>query len=198
MLSKGRNPKFSKTQIEDVLRDYLGVRKIIWIPHGIYNDETDEHIDNMVSFVRPGEICLAWSNNHYDPQYRYSRQAEAVLSRETDANGRSFQIHKILVPNPPLFATKEETATLRNCRDTLDKRLPGTRLAASYVNYYQGEDFVILPAFGVPEDKLAYKAMQEIYPEKEIHQIPTREILLGGGNIHCITMSLPAEKEEKL
>ncbi len=198
LLSKGRNPKFSKTQIEDVLRDYLGVRKIIWIPHGIYNDETDEHIDNMVSFVRPGEICLAWSNNRYDPQYRYSRQAEAVLSRETDANGRSFKIHKILVPNPPLFATKEETATLRNCRDTLDKRLPGTRLAASYVNYYQGEDFVILPAFGVPEDKLAYEAMQEIYPEKEIHQIPTREILLGGGNIHCITMSLPVEKEEKL
>jgi len=71
LLSKGRNPTFRKTEIEEVLRDYLGVEKVIWVPHGIYQDETDEHVDNMVSFVKPGEVVMAWTEDQNDPQYAY-------------------------------------------------------------------------------------------------------------------------------
>ena len=72
-------------------------------------------------------------------------------------------------------------------------REDGGRLAASYINFYQGKDFVILPAFGVKEDALALKQIKALFPEKKVHQILTREILLGGGNIHCITMQIPKE-----
>ena len=87
--------------------------------------------------------------------------------------------------------TAEEAKGLTLSQDTKDERLVGRRLAASYVNFYLGKEFVILPAFGVKEDKLAYALFQKLFPTRKIHQINTREILLGGGNIHCITMNVP-------
>jgi agmatine deiminase len=195
LLSKGRNPTLRKTEIEEILRDYLGVEKVVWVPHGIYQDETDEHIDNMVSFIRPGELAMAWTNDKDDPQYAFCQETFAALSAEKDAQGRSFVIHKILLPTPALYLSKEECKGLVTSCSTLDKRVAGRRLAASYINYYQGEDFIILPAFDVKEDGLAYDEFKKLYPNKTIHQVRSKEILLGGGNIHCITMQVPLKEE---
>ncbi|MCI1245388.1 MAG: agmatine deiminase [Bacilli bacterium] len=195
LLSKGRNPTMSKTEIEEVLRDYLGVEKVIWVPHGIYGDETDEHIDNMVAFARPGVVVLAWTEDKNDPQYEYCQSTYAALKEATDAKGHKLRIHKILVPSPALCMSAEECRGLINNASTRDRRKEGRRLAASYVNFYQGADFVILPQFGVPEDKMALREMRKLFPTKTIHPIDTREILLGGGNIHCITMQLPCKEE---
>jgi arginine decarboxylase len=195
LLSKGRNPTFRKTEIEEILRNYLGVDKVLWVPHGIYQDETDEHVDNMISFVKPGEIVMAWTEDKNDPQYEYCQETYQALANSCDAKGRKLLIHKLLLPTPALYLTSEECKGLVNNASTLDKREPGRRLAASYVNYYQGKDFIILPAFGVKEDALALREMQAIYPDKKIHQINSKEILLGGGNIHCITMQVPSKEE---
>ncbi len=193
LLSKGRNPYYRKEEIEEILRDYLAVEKIIWVPHGIYNDETNEHIDNMVSFIKPGEVVMAWCNNKKDPQYKYCHQTLKALEEATDAKGRKLIIHKLILPEP-LYLTSEIANELQTNETTLDKRNAGRRLAASYVNYYQGKDFIIMPAFGVKEDKNAFETMKKLYPNKKIHQINTYEILLGGGNIHCISMQFPKEK----
>ncbi len=91
--------------------------------------------------------------------------------------------------------TREEAKGIRGSRSNAKKREPNMRLAASYINYYQGKDFVILPAFGVKEDKLAYEQFSSLYPDKKIMQVNSREILLGGGNIHCITMQIPETKK---
>lgn len=194
LLSKGRNPYYQKEEIEEILHDYLGVEKIIWVSHGIYQDETNEHIDNMVSFIRPGEVVMAWCTNKEDPQYRYCQQTYKALSQAYDAKGRKLIIHKLLLPKP-MYLSEDVAKELIFSDSTLDTRVSGRRLAASYVNYYQGKDFIIMPAFGVKEDKEAYQIMKELYPNKTIHQIDTYEILLGGGNIHCITMQLPKEDE---
>lgn len=193
LLSKGRNPTYRKEEIEEVLHDYLAVDKVIWVPHGIYQDETNEHIDNMVSFIKPGEVVMAWTNDKNDPQYKYCQKTYKVLSDASDAKGRKLIIHKMLLPKP-MYMPKEVASQLMPNDTTLDTRFEGRRLAASYVNYYQGKDFIIMPAFGVKEDLEAYNLMQKLYPNKKIHQINTYEILLGGGNIHCITMQLPKEK----
>ena len=148
----------------------------------------------MVSFVRPGEVMLAWTTDKNDPQYDYCQKAYRALKKQTDAKGREFIIHKMKLPSP-LYLGKEEAKSLVNNNNTLDKRVAGRRLAASYVNYYQGKDFIILPAFGVKEDEAALKTMEKVYPDKEIHQVNTLEILYGGGNIHCITMQVPSKEE---
>ena len=192
LLSAGRNSSMTKEEIEKVLCDYLNCEKVLWIPRGIYNDETNGHVDNMCSFVKPGEVVLAWTDDENDPQYERSLEAYNYLTSVTDAKGRKLKIHKILTPSPILI-TKEESLGV----DAVDGTLPrqeGDRMAASYVNYYVGNGFVALPVFNDPHDKLAIEKLEELYPDRVIEPIYAREILLGGGNIHCITQQLPAGK----
>ncbi len=194
LLSPGRNPHLTQLDIEETLKIYLGVSKVIWLEHGIYQDETNEHVDNIACFIKPGVVALAWTNDKNDPQYKFSNEAYKVLKNETDAKGRPFEIIKIKVPKP-IYMSKKESKGIKSGTHDAKARQEGDRLAASYINFYQGEKFVILPAFGVPEDKLAKKQLEELYPEKEIIQLNTKEILLGGGNVHCITMQIPYNKE---
>ena len=194
LLSEGRNPNFTKSEIEETLKINLNVEKVIWLKHGIYLDETNEHIDNVACFIRPGEVALAWTNDKDDPQYQYSLDAYNTLKKETDAKGRKLIIHKVLLPKPQYMSVNEAKG-IKIGKYNAVERLAGARLSASYVNFYQGDKFVILPAFNDPSDELAKKQLEKLYPDKEIIQIYSREILLGGGNIHCITMQIP--KEEK-
>jgi lysine decarboxylase len=195
LLSKGRNPTFRKSEIEEILREYIGVDKVIWVPHGIYNDETNEHVDNMVAFIKPGEVVMAWCEDKDDPQYEYCQETYKALAEAKDAKGRSLIIHKMLLPSPALYLSSAEASGLINTASTIVRRERGRRLAASYVNFYQGLHFVVMPAFGVKEDEIAFEEMKALFPNKEVHQINTKEILLGGGNIHCITMQIPAKED---
>ena len=189
----GRNvPNMTKKQIEKTLCEYLGCTKVLWIPEGIYNDETNGHIDNICSFVRPGEVVLAWTDDKKDPQYAISKKALEYLESVTDAKGRKLKIHKMYVPKPILI-TKGESEGV----DAVDGTLPrqeGDRLAASYVNYYTGNGFVALPVFNDPNDEKAIELLKKLYPDRVIEPIYAREILLGGGNIHCITQQVPKGK----
>lgn len=197
LLSKGRNPTLSKVEIEERLKEYFGVKKVIWVPHGIYEDETNEHVDNMVAFIKPGEVVVANCTNKDDPQFKFSKATIAALEKETDAKGRKLIIHKMILPSEPLTITKEEADGLVVDSTTTDERHEGRRLAASYINFYQGKDFVIMPGFGVKEDQKAFKELSALFPNKKVVQINTREILLGGGNIHCITMQIPAKEKKQ-
>lgn len=107
LLSPGRNPSLTRAEIEEKLRQYLSVEKIIWLPFGIYNDETNGHIDNMCCFVKPGEVLLAWTDDENDPQYARSRSAFDLLSHTVDAKGRSFVIHKLPIPSIPSVLQKK-------------------------------------------------------------------------------------------
>ena len=189
LLSKGRNPHLSKKQIEKKLCDYLGCQKVLWIPRGIYNDETNGHVDNMCNFVRPGVVVLAWTNNKKDPQYERSLEAYNYLTSVRDAKGRKLEVHKLLTPSPILITKRESEGV-----DAVDGTLPrqeGDRLAASYVNYLTGNGFIALPVFNDPNDDNAVKVLSKLYPDRKIEKIYAREILLGGGNIHCITQQVP-------
>lgn len=189
LLSEGRNPHMTKEEIENKLCEYLNVEKVLWIPRGIYNDETNAHVDNMANFVKPGVVVLAWTDDENDPQYERSVEAYNYLINETDAKGRKLEVHKMYTPTPILI-TKEESEGV----DAVDGTLPreeGDRLAASYANYYTGNGFIALPVFNDPNDQKAIDLLKELYPDREIIPIYAREILLGGGNIHCITQQIP-------
>lgn len=191
LLSAGRNPDKTKEEIESILKEYLNVQKVLWIPRGIYNDETNGHVDNMCNFVKPGEVVLAWTDDPTDPQYERSKEAYDYLTNETDAQGRRLLVHKMLIPKVPILITKEESEGV----DAVDGTLPrqeGDRMAASYVNYYTGNGFVAVPIFNDEHDEKAISLLKELYPDRVIEPIPAREILLGGGNIHCITQQVPS------
>lgn len=193
LLSKGRNPTLNKLEIEEQLKIYLNVNKVIWIKHGIYNDETNEHVDNMCCFFKPGVVALAWTDDKDDIQYQYCMDAYKTLKNSVDAEGRKLQIIKIKLPKP-IYTTLEDIKGITKGKNNAKPREVNERLAASYINYYQGDKFVIIPKFNVPEDEIALKQFKHIYKDKDVIQIESREILLGGGNIHCITMQIPDVK----
>ncbi|MCA5012497.1 MULTISPECIES: agmatine deiminase [unclassified Enterococcus] len=189
LLSEGRNPQLSKEQIEQVLKEYLSLEKIIWLKRGIYLDETNGHVDNIINIVKPGEVVLAWTDDENDPQYDISKECLEILENETDAKGRKLVVHKLHVPKPILI-TEEESLGVDAVAGTLPRE-KGDRLAASYANYYTANGGVVVPTFGDPNDEKALNLLQELYPDRKIVGVPAREILLGGGNIHCITQQVP-------
>ena len=190
LLSKGRNPSLSKEEIERKLEDYLGAKKIIWIPSGIYNDETNEHVDNVCAFTAPGHVVLAWTDDENDPQYRMSHADFAVLEKETDARGRKIIVHKVPIPKEPVCITEYELAGF-SFEDGEDEREAGERLAASYVNFYITNGGVLIPQFGDAMDQQALEIIGGLFPGRKVYPIFARDIIVGGGNIHCITQQVP-------
>lgn len=190
LLSPGRNPSMTKEEIEQALCNYLGGEKVIWLPHGIYGDETNEHVDNVCAFVKPGTVVLAWTDDENDPQYAYSKEAYGVLCNEKDAKGRTLEVIKLPIPRKPVCITKEECEGFV-FEEGEDIRQTGERLAASYVNFYISNHSIILPQFGDENDGLAVQLMEHAFPDRKIVPVMARSVIVGGGNIHCITQQIP-------
>ena len=183
MLDPNRNPGLSKEDIETCFQNYLGVEKTIWLPRGVYKDEVGGHIDNLVCFARPGELILTWTDDTSDEQYEISREAYDILSQSTDARGRNFVITKLHQPGP-LCSTEEETeGTIRD----------PDRLAASYVNFLITNSLVLVPLMDEQWDQRALDVLRGVFPDHQVVGVQSREILLGGGNIHCITQQVPTK-----
>lgn len=193
LLSKGRNPELTKTEIENVLKEYLSIKKVLWLPRGIYNDETNEHVDNVCSFIAPAEVVLAWTDNKNDPQYELSKACLDYLENITDAQGRKIKVHKLPIPDNPICCS-EDDCNAYEFEEGEDVRNVGDRLAASYVNFYFCNNTILLPQFGgenIESDKRAIDIMSRLCPNHKVVGIDSRAILQGGGNIHCITQQIP-------
>lgn len=196
LLSPGRNPHMSKQEIEEMLCSSLGAEKILWLPCGIYNDETNEHVDNICAFVAPGEVVLAWTDDETDAQYAMSQACFKALEEQRDAKGRKITVHKLPIPKKPIVV-REEDLQGYEFEDGEDVREVGERLAASYVNFYIANKSVLVPQFGDEQDKIAVAVLAELFPDRKIVPVAARDILLGGGNIHCITQQIPAVRKKE-
>ncbi|MCP1644713.1 agmatine deiminase [Pseudomonas citronellolis] len=193
LLNRNRNPHLSREEIEQVLREHLAVDSVIWLPDGLYNDETNGHVDNFCCYVRPGEVLLAWTDDANDPNYPRCQAAMRVLEQARDAKGRQLVVHKMPIPGP-LHATEEECASV-DLVEGSQERDPSIRLAGSYVNFLIVNGGIVAPSFDDPKDAEAKAILQRVFPEHEVVMVPGREILLGGGNIHCITQQQPTPQK---
>jgi agmatine deiminase len=190
LLNPNRNPELSREQIERVLLDHLGAEKVVWLGAGVFEDETDGHVDNLACFARPGVVLLTWTDDEDDPQHAISRDARERLEAATDARGRSLEV--VLLPSPgPLHVSAEEAEGVDAAEGTIP-RSAGDRMAASYVNFYLGNSRLVFPLLDPRHDEEAAAILRKTFSDREVVGVPAREILLGGGNIHCITQQVPA------
>jgi len=189
LLNPNRNPKLTRTDIERLLGRYLGIEQVIWLGRGVVDDETSGHVDNLCCFVRPAEVVLTWTSNRRDPQYEVSRDAWERLHAARDARGRRLRVHKLEQPGP-LRMTRREAEGIDPSGEFTTRRA-GTRLAGSYVNFYIGNRCVVVPLLDARRDGAALRKIRALFPGREVVGVPAREILLGGGNIHCITQQVP-------
>ena len=121
LLNPNRNPGRSREQIERTLHEYLGAERVIWLGRGVYNDETDGHIDNLACFARPGVVLLSFCENAADPMFAISHDARERLERALDARGRSLEIIPLPVPGP-LTISEQEAAGVDAVAGTQPRR----------------------------------------------------------------------------
>ncbi len=184
LLSEGRNPHMTKEEIEQQLREYLNLEKIIWIKDGIDPDETNGHVDDVACFVRPGEVACIWTDDEDNYFYKECQAAYKTLSEATDAKGRRLQVHKLCMPK------KNVTIKADFAIDLVEGTIPredGDICIASYMNFLIVNGGVIVPQYGDENDALALEQIAAMFPERRVVGVDTWEVVYGGGNIHCIT-----------
>jgi agmatine deiminase len=189
LLSPGRNPSMSRDEIEEGLRDYLGVDKVVWLGRGFDPEETTGHVDDIAAFVRPGVVVVAWTDDPADWRNEIMRDNLERLEKATDARGRRFEIAKLPCPTD-VFISEEEAWGVDAVAGTIPRRA-GDRMPATYVNYYACNGGVVMPVFDDPADEDARQILQRLYRDRRVVTVPGREIVLAGGNVHCITQQQP-------
>jgi agmatine deiminase len=189
LLHPGRNPRLQKERIEKELLHALGGQKLIWLPRGIYNDETKEHVDNVATFIGPGHVLLAYATDVRDAQQPLSEKTMNALKLATDLQGNPLKITTITMPKA-IHRTYFESAALTTVKASKNRPM-NERLAASYLNLYFVNGGVIVPKFNQKFDEIAREQLTAAFPDRKVVMLDTKEVLLGGGNIHCITQQIP-------
>jgi agmatine deiminase len=161
-----------------------------------YDDDTNGHIDNWACFVGLARVALAWTDDAVRDAENYSRCRSAldILEASTDARGRYLTVHKLYLPRPILY-TQDVIESLghRHLDDgDADNNNDDKTTTASYVNFYIANEAVIVPQFGDDVfDGKVVETLPPLFPTRKVILVMSREILIGGGNIHCITQQLP-------
>lgn len=173
LLNKNRNPDLTRAQIETILHDFLGIEKVIWLPGDPLEVETDGHVDGIACFVRPGVVLFESWAEPGDPDYAAVEKNRRALEQATDAKGRKLEIFEI-----------QDAA---ECEEEMDERF-----CRSYVNFYIANGGIVMPGYGIPADAINREVLQKLFPDREVVQVPIRDVAIGGGGIHCITQQQPA------
>jgi agmatine deiminase len=190
LLSPGRNPHLVREEIEGYLRDYLNVDKVIWLGKGIDPQETNGHVDDVACFVRPGVVLAGVTDDGDDWRSELLQDNLRRLEAATDSRGRRLEVHTI--PMPDVMRITEDEARGVDAAECSIPRDPGDETAASYLNFLLVNGGLIMPSFDDPHDATAKATLERLFPEREVVTVPGREIVLGGGNVHCITQQQPA------
>jgi agmatine deiminase len=177
LLNPNRNPQLSSDEIEQFLKEYLGVTKVLWLGEGIVGDDTDGHIDDIARFVATDTIVCAVEEDPADANYELLQDNLARLRSMTDTNGKPFEI--VTLPMPGIVGGSS-TGT----RDL-------ERLPASYANFYIANNVVLAPVFGHANDERAVDTLQRLFPTRQVVPINCEPLVWGMGTIHCVTQQQP-------
>jgi agmatine deiminase len=177
LLNPNRNPQLNRAEIEQYLKDYLGVAKVLWLGEGIVGDDTDGHIDDIARFVAEDTIICAVEDDPLDANYELLQDNLQRLQKMTDARGRAFEI--VTLPMPGVVG-----GTSTENRD-LD------RLPASYANFYIANDVVLAPIFDHANDARALETLGRVFADRRVVGINCEPLVWGMGTIHCVTQQQP-------
>ena len=177
LLNPNRNPELSRTDIEQYLKDYLGVAKVLWLGEGIVGDDTDGHIDDIARFVAEDVIVCAVEEDPQDANYKLLQDNLKRLQKMADAHGRAFEIVTLPMPGVVGGASTD--------RRNLD------RLPASYANFYIANNVVLAPVFGHANDARALETLERVFPDRRVVGINCEPLVWGMGTIHCVTQQQP-------
>jgi len=172
-----RNSKKSKQDTEEVFKKSIGAKKIIWLNKGLVNDHTDGHIDEIARFVSPTKILCAYENNPEDENYERLQENFKILENSVGQDGNKFEIIKLPMPHMHY--------------DNSEKEFSGKKAPVSYANFYIGTKTVLVSLFNDENDAKALEIIKSCFPDREVVGIDCRDLIYGGGAIHCVTQQEP-------
>jgi len=172
LLNPNRNPGLSRAEIEQRLKDYLGVTHVLWLGDGIEGDDTDGHVDDLTRFVDESTVVTAIEEDPRDPNYAPLRENLERLRGMRDQDGRPLKV--VTLPMPPAM------------------HHDGQRLPASYANFYIANGVVLLPAYHPATDAVARDILQRHIPSRRVIPVDSRDLVWGLGSFHCVTQQWPA------
>jgi agmatine deiminase len=172
LLNRNRNPDMSRGEIEQFLKDALGVSHLIWLAEGVAGDDTDGHIDDIARFVNPMTVVCVLETDSNDENYAPLRENYERLQGARDQNGHRLSVVTLPCPAPVNYE--------------------GSRLPASYANFYIANEVVLAPVFDDPNDYRALGILQELFPERRVVGLPCKAVVAGLGAIHCVTQQEPS------
>jgi agmatine deiminase len=161
-----RNPGLTRKGYERAFRDYFGVTDTIWLHKGIVGDDTHGHVDDVARFTDEHTVATAVEPNKSDPNHDLLKENLGILKSR-----KGLRVVTLPMPEPVVFA--------------------GQRLPASYANFYIANGLVLVPTFTDKNDAIALNTIQKLFPTREVVGIPCRDLVLGLGTLHCMTMQQP-------
>ena len=171
LLNKNRNPQLSKEEIENNLKEYLNINKIIWLKNGT-DEGTDGHVDNIACFVKAGTVLALSCKDKNDPFYERINENLEILKTSTDNRGRKLNVIELEMSYKRLIPDDDEPS--------------------SYINFYIANKGIVMPSFEDEKaDNRAKTIVQSVFPDRKIIAINGIDISMGGGNVHCITQQQP-------
>jgi agmatine deiminase len=173
LLHPNRNPGLTRAEIEDGLRAYLGVERVIWVPYGLADDDdTDGHVDNVACFVEPGVVLVQGCEDPAAPDHDRLAIDRRCLEGARDAAGRRLEV--VEVPVLPRA------------------RVPRGDRPVPYLNFYVGNRAVLVPVTGHPADEKMLALIGSSFPGRDVVPVPGAVLAQGGGGVHCITQQVPS------
>ncbi len=171
LLNPNRNPELSREQIEQYLKDYLGVRHILWLGDGIEGDDTDGHVDDLTRFVNPTTVVTVVEKNRKDRNYEPLQENLQRLAKMADQDGRPLQVVHLPMPRRLEYE--------------------GQRLPASYANFYIANRVILVPTYDDPADGEALRVLERCFPGRRVIGIDCTDLVWGLGAFHCVSQQWP-------
>jgi agmatine deiminase len=169
---QARNPGVTRTELESIFTDFLGIRKVLWLNRGIAGDDTHGHVDDLARFVGPHTVVTVIEPDPGDVNHEPCRENLELLRSMTDLDGQALEIHTLPMPAPVIFR--------------------GERLPASYANFYIANRTVLVPTFNDPMDRVALAKLAELFPTRSVVGIHAVDLVWGLGTLHCLTQQEPS------
>jgi agmatine deiminase len=167
-----RNPGLSRTDLEQVFHDNLGIDQVLWLNRGIAGDDTHGHVDDITRFVSENVIVTVTEPNLDDDNHLPLAENLDRLRSARNLQGKTFEIVELPMPAPVVFG--------------------GQRLPASYGNFYIANGLVLVPTFNDPNDRHALNILAQVFPDRKILGIHCGDFIWGLGALHCMTQQQPA------
>jgi agmatine deiminase len=172
LLNPNRNPHLNRDAIEARLRDFLGVRRVLWLGDGIVGDDTDGHVDDIARFTDPTTVVTVVEEDPSDANYGLLQDNLQRLRLMKDQDGRPLRIVELPMPG----VVEHE----------------GQRLPASYANFYIANGRVLVPTYRHANDAKALDLLRPLFPGREVIGIDSTELIWGLGSFHCISQQEPS------